>query len=218
MPNTEAIVGGGVLVEATEEDEQLGDEAGRERQSEGRERREDHHRSGERHGVREAGELIDVAGVGVVVDDADHDEEQARDQAVGEHLQCGAVHAHLAKRRNPEQHVAHVAHAGVGDEALEVFLAQREHRAVEDADRGESCEPDAVLVRLVRHQRHADAQHAVATHLQQDASEDDRDGRRRVRVRIGEPGVQREHRQLHGEGNEDEPEDHPDRQDRAANR
>ena len=110
----------------------------------------------------------------------------------------------------PEQHVAHVADARVGDQALQVLLAQREQRAVDDADRRRAsrarCRSPRRVCGMIVTQ---DAQDAVAAHLQQHAGEDHGDGRRRVGVRVGQPRVQREHRQLHGEGDEDEAEDHP---------
>ena len=55
----------------------------------------------------------------------------------------------------------------------------------------------------VGEERQAEAQHAVAAHLQQHAREDDRARRGRLDVGVGQPGVQREHRHLDGEGQEE---------------
>ena len=48
---------------------------------------------------------------------------------------------------------------------------------------------------------------AVAAHFQKDRGQDDGAGRGRLNVRVGKPGVDRPHRQLHGEGGQEcEPE------------
>ena len=60
--------------------------------------------------------------------------------------------------------------------------------------------------RGVREHRHREAQEAVAAHLQQDRGEDHRARGRRLDMRVGQPGVHRPHRHLHGErGEEGEP-------------
>ena len=48
-----------------------------------------------------------------------------------------------------------------------------------------------------------DAQDAVGAHLEEHAGEDDADRRRRLDVRVGQPGVEREHRDLDGEADEE---------------
>ena len=60
----------------------------------------------------------------------------------------------------------------------------------------------AAAMRRVRKQRHAEAQHAVRSELQHHAREDHGTGRRRFRVRVGQPGVQREERHLDREREE----------------
>ena len=57
-------------------------------------------------------------------------------------------------------------------------------------------------------QREADE--PVRSHLQQDACQDDRTGRRRFHVRIRQPGMEREHRDLDGKSQE-ESKEQPDR-------
>jgi len=52
-----------------------------------------------------------------------------------------------------------------------------------------------------------DTQQAVGSHLQQNAGQDDGDGRGRFNVSVGEPGVEGENRHLNGEADiEAEPE------------
>ena len=80
-----------------------------------------------------------------VVNDADHEEHAGRADAVGDHLEHRAVHAHLpvvrivvgAGGRTPhaeaEDDVTHVAHRAVGDHPLEIGLGHGGERAVDHA-------------------------------------------------------------------------------------
>ena len=61
----------------------------------------------------------------------------------------------------------------------------------------------ALLLRLVREQADAEAQQAVSSHLQQHTSQQDGTCRRRFHVRVRQPGVEREERDLHRERNEE---------------
>ena len=118
------------------------------------------------------------------------------------------------ERRHAEHHVAHVADRRVGDELLQVRLRHGAERAVDDvagAERGEQPERQAVPARSRQRRRRqdavVDAQDAVGAHLEQHAGQDDRDRRRRLDVRVGQPGVEREGRDLDGEADEErEPE------------
>src|SRR3990172_1888217 len=136
-------------VDGADEDEELGDEAGHRRQAQRGEAGDDEDGGGDGHDVRQAGHVADLARVRAVVDQPHHDEEEGRYRAVREHLQRGAGEADLAEGGHPEQHLAHVADAGVGDEALEVALAHCEDGAVDDARRGEDRQVDVKLVELV---------------------------------------------------------------------
>ncbi len=51
------------------------------------------------------------------------------------------------------------------------------------------------------------AQEAVRTHFQEDTGEDDAAGGGGFGVRVGQPGVKREHRNFNGEGEEESPEE-----------
>ena len=64
------------------------------------------------------------------------------------------------------------------------------------------------VTRRVGKNRQREADEPVRAHLQEHGRQDDRAGRRRVGVRIGQPRVEREHRHLDGEP-EEEREEHP---------
>ena len=103
--------------------------------------------------LADAAEDVDLAGMRLVVEHADAEEEHAGDRAVGEHLQrragerrlaevqIAALVATAAAAATPSSHVAHVADAGVGDHLLHVALHHRGARAPQDVDGGDDAEP-----------------------------------------------------------------------------
>ena len=56
------------------------------------------------------------------------------------------------------------------------------------------------LERGLGEEGHGEAEEAVGPHLQEHAGQDDRAGGGRLDVGVGQPGVEREHRHLDGEG------------------
>ena len=134
-----------------------------------------------------------------LVDHADEEEEPARADAVVEHLVDAPLHALHVEGEHAEHHVAQVAHAGEGDQPLQVGLHHAHDRAVDDADdRQDAHEGDRVEGRL-REERDGEPQEAVCPHLQEHAGQDDAACRRRLGVRVGQPRVDREHGHLDGE-------------------
>ena len=117
-----------------------------------------------------------------------------------QHLVDRALQALQVHGRDAEHHEAQVAHARVGHQLLHVRLHHRHQRAVDDADDGEAAQVRREVHRRVGEQRERETQQAVGPHLQQDAGQDDRPGRGRFDVRVGQPGVEREQRHLDGEG------------------
>ena len=191
-----------------EEAEELADEAAQPRQAHRAEGEEEQEPGGDRERLGERAHVGDEPRVRALVDEPDHEEQGAREEAVAEHDEDRALHAGgVAHQRDAGEDAgrdeAHVAHAGVGDQLLEVLLLERHERAVDDRDHGEAHDPRDERDGGVREERQAEAQHAVAAHLEQDAGQDDGAGRRRLDVRVGEPGVHREHRHLDGEGHEE---------------
>ena len=59
------------------------------------------------------------------------------------------------------------------------------------------------MARLLGEQAEVEAQHAVGAHLQQDACQQDGASGGRFHVRVRQPGVEREQRNLHREGDEE---------------
>ncbi|MEZ4336063.1 MAG: hypothetical protein R3B82_05500 [Sandaracinaceae bacterium] len=190
-------------VPRAEEDHHLGDEAGRAGEAERREAREGEGERDDRHRPAEAAHLRDDPRVAALVDEADEREEQARHHAVREHLVDGAVPARRVERRRAEHDHAHVAHRRVGDDVLEVLLAHRRERAVDDVDHRDRADDRRPGHGALGEHHHADAHHAEGAELHQHARVEHRDRGRRRGVAVRRPGVEREDA---GEGAEAEPE------------
>ena len=111
------------------------------------------------------------------------------------------------ERRHAEHDVAHVAdRLEYATSFFRSCLRHRAERAVDDvparrARRGSQKRADSARRR--RQDAVVDAQDAVGAHLEQHAGQDDRDRRRRLDVRVGQPGVERERRDLDREADEE---------------
>src|SRR5665647_1054654 len=194
--------------EEAEEAEELADEAAQAGQP-GRAEDEEEEESG--HDGQRPGQhrhVGDLARVRALVQVPDHEEQGAGQQAVAEHDEDGALHArgvagHRDRREDADRDEPHVAHARVSDELLEVLLDHRDERAVDDGDHRQHHDVGDERHGGVREEGQAEAQHAVPAHLQEHGGEDHGARRGRLNVRVGEPGVQREHRHLDGEGHEE---------------
>ena len=88
----------------------------------------------DRHAVDEPAIGGDLAGVHAVVDDADAEEQRARDEAVRQHLEDRALDALLVHGEDAHGHEAHVGDRRIGDQLLHVLLHQRDQRGVDDGD------------------------------------------------------------------------------------
>ena len=165
----------------------------------------------DRHHVREPAELRDLLGVAPLVDEPDDQEQPARREAVVDHLQHAALEPERVEREHAEHHEAEVADRGVGDQLLHVLLHQRHEPGVDDADDRERHHPRHRVERRLRQERQREADEAVGPHLQQHARQDHRARGRRLDVGVGQPGVEREHRHLDREA-EEEGEEHPELQ------
>ena len=85
----------------------------------------------------------------------------------------------------------------IGQQALEVRLHRGDQRGVDDADDGQHDNRRRTGFHGKREQRQAEPDKAVQTHLQRD--QHNRPAGRRFGVRIGHPGMEREHRSFDAE-------------------
>ena len=187
--------------EGARDDEELADEPVQAGDADARHRRDDEERGVDRHRLRETAKVVEHARVAAVVDDADEEEERAGRDAVVDHLEEGTFDGSLRPSEEAEHHVAEVRDRRVRDEALHVILTPRAERAVEDAaEDGDAAERCGELSGGLGEEPHAEPEVPVRAHLEHDGREDDRARRRRLGVRVGQPGVHRPHRNLHEEG------------------
>ena len=134
-----------------------------------------------------------------VVDDADAEEQRARDDAVRDHLEHAAGHALRGGGEDAHGDEAHMRHRRIGDQLLDVFLHQGHQRGVDDRDHRQRENQPREIMRRQREHRQREAQEAVAAHLQQDRRQDHRARGRRLDMGVRQPGMNRPHRHLHGE-------------------
>jgi hypothetical protein len=161
-----------------------------------------------RHDVRQAAVFGDLARVPALVNDADHQEEHARRDAVIQLLHHAAGDPVRVHREDSQRAEAQVAHRGVGHQLLPILLHQAHQRAVNDPDDRKHRQNlnDGLVHRGLRQQREREPQEPVSPHLQQHAGQDDGAGGGSLHVRVGQPGVEREHGHLDGEAQEEGPE------------
>src|SRR5690606_34520485 len=84
-----------------------------------------------RRDLSQTAELGQLTGVRPVLDRPGEEEEQARDDAVGDVADQRGLEPGGGERRDAEQHEAHVPNGGVRDEALELVLRQA-HEATDN--------------------------------------------------------------------------------------
>src|SRR5713101_3714819 len=184
-------------------DKEFADEAVEHGQAERRERDKEEEGGELGHGSGETAVLGNLKGVAAVVEHADEEEERAGGDAVGKHLEDGALHGNVLEGEDAEHDEAEVADAGIGDEFFQIGLDESDQRAVDDADNGEGGDNRGGAVRSVGEERQAEANHAVGAHFQEHAGEDDGAGGGRFHVGVGQPGVEREERDLDGKSQEE---------------
>ena len=137
------------------------------------------------------------------VEKAYEDEKRTGRNAVTQHLINSPVETHLREREDTEDDETEMAYRGVGDQLLHIRLYQRDQRAVEDADDCQHHDPAGVFARGIWEERQTEADQSVGAHFQHDGCQHDGARGGRLDVRIGQPGVQREKRDLDGEGYEE---------------
>ena len=111
--------------------------------------------------------------------------------------------AWLVKAKIPRRDEAEVGDRGVGDQALEVLLTHRQHRAVDDADHSQHEHERRELLRRVGEQRQAPPQEAIGADLVEHADEQDGGADRGLGAGVRQPGVERHQRSLDRERDEE---------------
>ena len=89
---------------------------------------------------------------------------------------------------------------GVGHQFLDVGLDQRHQRAVDNADHRQHHNQRHEVVPGIGQHGAVEPDETVGPQLEQDAGQDDRSTGGRLDVGVGQPGVEREHGNLDGEG------------------
>ena len=188
------------VLEGAEQDQELAHEPIQPRQPNGRQRDDHEHHRVDGHAVREAAEGRNLARVAPLVEHPHQEEQRARGEPVIEHLVQRTFQTLAVPREQPQHDEAQVAHRRVGDQLLEIGLHHGHQRAIDDADDRQQQEHRQGGLRRLREERNRETHEAVAAHLEQDGGQNHRTRGRRLDVRVRQPGVQRPHRHLDGEG------------------
>ena len=132
------------------------------------------------------------------------DEEQSPGgEAVVHHVEDAARLALAGHREDAQRDQAHVGHRRVRDQPLQVPLADRDDRAVQDPDHREHEDQRREVVRPGREQLQAVADHAEGADLVQHADQHHGGSRLRGGGRVRQPGVERPDRRLDRERHEE---------------
>ena len=194
------------------------DEIVERRQADGSERGDQKHNREIRRGRRDAAVGGDFERMTPLIQIADQHEQRAGGDAVIQHLIHRAVEPLLREGKNAEHDESQVAHRGIRHQLLHVGLHQGDQRSVNDAGDGEPDDPGRGLVRGVRGTA-AGSSAPVRSVPIFSMTRGQHDGTRRGRfdVRVGQPGVQREQRDLDREGDEEgQEQQHLRARDRAS--
>ena len=138
-----------------------------------------------------------------VVDNADTEEQCARYDAVGHHLEHATSNALGRSRENPHRDEAHMRNRGISNQLLDVFLHQGHQGGVDDGDDREREDQRREIMRGQREHRKRETQEAVTAHLQKDSGQDHRASSWRFDMCVGQPRVNWPHRQFHRERGEE---------------
>ena len=92
-----------------------------------------------------------------------------------------------------------MADARIGDEGFHVLLDEGHQASVDDPDDGQDGQARGEGRRGLRKEGEPQPQEAVGAHLQEHGGQQHRARRRRLDVGVGQPGVEREERDLDGE-------------------
>ena len=186
----------GVRRRTSRQDHELPDEPHQAGHARGCQADDDEEHREDRHLLRQAAELRQQTGMPALVDDADREEEPAGRDAVGQRLVHRAGDRGDGQRDRAQGHEAEVTHRGVGHQLLHVLLHVCDQRAVDDADHREDRDERSGPEHRIGEERNRVSDQSVRPHLEENRRQDDRAGGRRFDVRVRQPGVQREDRDL----------------------
>ena len=122
---------------------------------------------------------------------------------MADHLQHRATDAQGIDGTDPQEHKTHVTHRAAGNTSFDVVLGKGVQSAIDDVHDPEDHQCGCQLEVGLRKHLDVEAQKGIAAHLQQNAGQQHRDGGIGFPVGIRQPGVEREHRQLHPEADQE---------------
>ncbi len=126
-------------------------------------------------------------------DDPRHEKEHRLGQGVIDNKKESADQGERGPDPQAQQDVPHLAHTGIGQEALDVGLGERSTSPHDHGD-GRQGQNPLLNVGTERDKDHTgDPEDTVRSHLDQDAGEDGTDRGRSAGVGIGQPEVERKH-------------------------
>ena len=96
-----------------------------------------------------------------------------------------------------------MGHRRVGDQLLHVLLHHGHQADIDHGNQGQRNHQPGPFTGRVGRDRQRKAQETVGAELEHDGSQHGRTARRRLHVHVGQPGMDRPHRHLHGKGGEE---------------
>ena len=124
-----------------------------------------------------------------------------------DHHQHRAGHADEVQARDAEENKAHVRHAGITDEPVEILLPHRHPAAIQNVAEAEPGDDVHPALRRLRHQRQRDANQTVEAEFLQHAGMQHGRRRRRDAVTQRRPGMERPERNQNAEAEQQQRED-----------
>ena len=147
----------------------------------------------------QSAQILDVTGVGGIIDMADHREEQRRHDAVRKHIGHSAVQADHIGGGDADHDIPHMGNRGEADHILQVGLRQADKRGINDADCGECRHHRGPELKTDRHHQEAHAEQTIGAKFFQQTRMDHRNGGGSTGVSIRRPVMERPHGGQRGE-------------------
>ena len=126
-------------------------------------------RADKRQPAAEAAERADFQRAGLLVNEAAQREGQRREETVRDHDQHRAGDADEVQAGDPEENEAHVRHAGIADEQVQIFLAHRDPADIQNISDAEPRDDVRPALRSLRQEWQRDTDQTVQAELFQHA-------------------------------------------------